>query len=67
MSMETVDLNELRSQLLSLDANTIIDLYISADFCSFAFYNYICSAVDALVILPLFNDGYLFKFKILSK
>lgn len=65
--MDTIDLKELRSQLLSLDSGTKIHLFIFADFCSFGTYNYICSAVDALVILPLFNDGFLFKYQILSK
>lgn len=64
--MDPLNLSEITSDLLDMPADTIIDLYISADFCSFAFYNYICSAVDALAILHIFTD-YSFKYKILSK
>lgn len=65
--METLVLEELRSQLLSLDASTKIHLIVFVDFCSFAHYDYICTSVDALVLLPLFTHDYLFKYQILSK
>lgn len=65
--MDSLNLSELTADLLDLPADTKIDLYISADFCNFAFYNYICSAADALVILSLFVKDYSFKYKILSK
>lgn len=65
--METLDLSELRSQLLSLPASTKIHLIIFSEFCSFANYDYICSSVDALVILHLFTEDYLFQYQILSQ
>ena len=63
--MNTLSFSELRSELLSIPADTKIHLFITADFCDFAVYSYICAAVDALVILPLFGEHYFFKYIVL--
>ena len=63
--MKNLNLSELTSELLDLPADTKIDLYISSLICSFAFYNYICTVVDALAILHIFVNDYIFSYKIL--
>ena len=65
MFMISLNLSELTSELLDLPADTQIDLHIYCSFCSFANYNYICSAVDALAILHIFVTDYTFQYKIL--
>ena len=65
MFMKSLNVSELTSELLDLPADTKIDLHIYCSFCSFANYNYICSADDALAILHIFATDYSFQYKIL--
>lgn len=65
--MITFNFSEIQNELLSLSAATKIELCICADFCDFDICNYICTVVDALIILPLFGEDYLYTYKILSK
>ena len=65
--MENLSYLDFRVELLSLDAHTKISFDITANFCSFASYHYICTAVDALVILHLFSEGFSFTYQILSQ
>lgn len=65
--MKKLSLSEVRRQLLLLDAGTKIHLFISTDCCKHSIYDYICTAVDAVVILPLFGEVYSYNYKIISQ
>lgn len=64
--MESLNLSQLTSKLLDLPPDSVIDLYISNNYCNFAKYHYICTSVDALSILTIFTGDYSFQFKILQ-
>ena len=51
---------QINYELSNLPADTGIDLYIFSSLVESISYHYICSALDAIVLLQFFNKDYTF-------
>lgn len=58
--MKRLNFTEINFELSNLPVDTGIDLYIFSSLVESISYHYICSAIDAIVLLTLFKTDYTF-------